>query len=146
SSLILAPVCEEISIRGWLSNNKIVFFCGSIILFFLIVVKFNHLIFLIYLIINYLHFLNYKNKKVNKDLMIYISSFLFAILHHNEIKGLDTFVIILMHFFVGNFLSYLILKYSILYSILAHFVINFIIIVLFMLPILFVDFSKKQYE
>src|SRR5690606_8130621 len=48
--------------------------------------------------------------------------------------------------FVGNFLSYLILKYSILYSILAHFVINFIIIVLFMLPILFVDFRKKQYE
>jgi membrane protease YdiL (CAAX protease family) len=143
--LIIAPIIEEISFRGIFLKSKIFKLVSLLLIAFYIYITKNYYLFVIYLFYVLLLYAKYSDKlKINRWLLYFINSLLFALVHYkfSVFYSFERIIPIFIQFSSGLILIWVIINFGLKKSILTHFIINFILITILFLPIQFVD--KKE--
>jgi membrane protease YdiL (CAAX protease family) len=154
AGIILAPIIEEILFRLLLIpkyKNVIIFFCFSICMASMSVIKGSKLYLIIFLIFGVVSFLFLRNKKYLRNAqrflmnhfyyIFYASCILFGLYHVTNYTPVNYKLLLLMpiivfpQMVVGAFLGYIRMKFGITYSILFHSITN-------IFPILVLLFTK----
>lgn len=122
-AVVFAPVVEEIGFRGYLAKSKIIFWISVLalpiyVLFFNNNIIAHALIFLQMIFLGYLH----KNKSTDKNALIIINSVLFAVAHYKiaDFTSISLITPMLMQLMMALILSWVIINYRIVMSIIVH--------------------------
>jgi hypothetical protein len=141
-ALILAPILEELSFRGYFSKSKtakivmLIFFP-----LFIFVMKTNVLLFFVipYYILILIDF--FTSKKLNRTFLYLGGALLFSLVHYQEsdFKSFQTILPMLTQLGLGLILTWIVVNFSLRYAILVHFLHNFLIILPLFLYLQFPD-------
>lgn len=144
TSLILAPLFEELAFRGYFKEKpfyQVISFIGIAIFIFF---SNNFYLYLLYLSFIIIHFLKKKNIKY----LFFINSLIFSLVHYNfnDFDSVFTILPMFFQFALGLILIWVVLNFNLLKSILLHFLFNFILIVILTIPLQFPDNSINIVE
>ena len=143
-ALIIAPIFEELFFRGYFTNNlllKIFSFFGII---FYIYTTDNFYLYVLLFFMGILHFI----KKINRIYIYFINSIIFSLVHY-KLYDFDSIFTILPMFFqfsLGLILIWVVLNFNLIKSILTHFFFNFLIVIIFSIPLQFPKIEIKKME
>lgn len=148
SALFFAPFIEEIIFRGFFTKNKLLKFISvvGIPVFAFSINKFYLIISIIYVVIIALILIK---KRPSNIKMIYFGNALIFSLVHYKIDDFSNFITILpitAHFSIGLFLIWIVVNFNIKISIISHFVLNFVMILPYLIYLQFPDTEKYSKE
>lgn len=124
--LVLAPIIEEITFRGWIRNSKKSKLTSFILSSFYVLYYLNYT-FISFLIIFILFFTLFKLKKHFLIINIISTSILFGIIHINNFNlPMIKFASIIQLIGLAFILSFIVKKFGLIYSIICHFLFNIV--------------------
>lgn len=138
--LVIAPIFEEIIFRGAFLKQKIFTFISFLGILVYIIVTNNYYLILLLLITIYLFA---KGLKFTKT-FYFTNAILFSLVHY-QINDFNTFYHIIPMFFqfsLGLVLTWVVLNFNLLKSIIIHFCFNLIIVLVMIVPLQFPDQNK----
>lgn len=150
-ALIVAPLFEELAFRGNLVKNKllIVFsflFLSIYVYLFGSNMSISYLFVVIYIIV---YFLWKKNNSSRVSTILYfLNALIFALLHYSssDFNSIYTILPMLLHFASGLIYVWVVVNFSLLYSILLHFTKNFVLTTISILSMQYVDTDVQRVE
>lgn len=145
-SVLIAPLSEEIIMRGWFTKNKVFVVLSLVSLPIICIVKSTFFTISLTILWYTLLFINNKVKKINIRFFIIVNSLLFSFFHQTDNFGEYDFIRFLIHFFAGTSLAYIVLKYNIWKSVLAHFIYNLSLILIVFFSLLNISYETKVFE
>lgn len=131
-AVVIAPVFEEVTFRGYLTNKKILQWATVILLLAYIVLSgYNPLSIVLYILFIILFIINVKtNKEVVKDSLIIINSLLFTAIHYkaSDFSDINLIAPMLSQLLLALILSWVVINYTIIHAMICHALMNGLII------------------
>ena len=142
SALIIAPIFEEFTFRGYFANN-LLFRTVSVIGMIIYIYSTDNLYLYILLII--LFGLNFV-KNVDNKFSFIISSIIFSLVHYKtqDFSSIITIIPMFFQLSLGLILIWVVLNFNLFKSIIIHFLFNIFFIILFTIPLQFPKGENKK--
>ena len=144
STLLIAPIFEEIIFRGIFTKRKFFtyyFYIGSLLM---IAITKNYYLIALLILIFIIRLGKFKESFTSYCLI----AFLFALMHYglDDFSNLYSFIPVFFQFSIGLILTWIVINFGIKWSILSHFTINFTIIASVIFVLQFPDKEKHFIE
>jgi membrane protease YdiL (CAAX protease family) len=141
-SLLIAPIFEELSFRGYFTNSfllKIITLIGCPIYIF---ITDNYYLYFLFFVLVMLHFVS----KIDRIYVFVIHSILFSLVHYkfSDFHSIFTVIPMFFQFSVGLILIWIVLNFNLLRAIIVHFLFNLFFITILTIPLQFPDQNQNH--